>query len=197
MPVGLPTLFDNCGARVLIEQISRASRRLRAHLREGRGGELIVNVSCDDFLELNHTVVDAARGLIAGGLKRADRTIPNQDVAPADDKIVCLDIRRHFQNARIADRLLRIEAENATVDLIEHEQVALCIGRERLWTCQFHVFTGGRDADRRGGGTHGELPHHSILSCSDPRKPGGPSHHDGPKQPVLTKHVRLNIQQIN
>ncbi|MGA7997134.1 MAG: hypothetical protein WCA28_19825 [Bradyrhizobium sp.] len=131
---------------------------------------MIVNVPRDDFLELNHTVIDAAGGLVvAGGLERADRTIPNKDVAFADDEIVRLDVRGHFQNAGIAG-LLRIEPENAAVDLIEHEQVALRVGCQRLWTGQFYVFAGGGDADRRGGSTDRKLPHHGVRGYGGPRK---------------------------
>src|SRR5216684_8817572 len=60
LPVGLPGFSDDRGAGVLIEQISRASRRLRAHLRESRAGDLLVYVAREDLLELNHTVVEAA-----------------------------------------------------------------------------------------------------------------------------------------
>src|SRR6202008_3532474 len=81
LAVRLTALLDGRGTAVLIKQVSRGARRLRAHLRESRDGELIVGVAGDDLLELNHAVVDAARGLRVGGLERADRTIPDQDAA--------------------------------------------------------------------------------------------------------------------
>jgi hypothetical protein len=198
LPVGLPGLPGDRGAGVPIEQIGRTSRRLRAHLRESRDGELIVDVPRDDLLELHHAIVDAAGGWRIGRLERADRTVPDQDVALAHDEIVGLDVRRHFQDAGIAGRLLRVEPENAAVDLVEHEQVALLVGGERLRSGQLHVFSRGGDTDRRGSATSGELPHHGVGSRGSACERSNPSHHDGSKQPLFwKKHAPLSIQQFN
>ena len=165
LPLTLPPFCNHGGTGILVQQISRTSWRLRTHLGErGDGNRVVDGAPRDNLLESNFATADAAGGLFAGGLERTDRSIPHQDVAFANDEIVGLDIRGHLQNARIAARLLRIEAENAAVDLVEHEQIAVRIRRQRLRAGQFDVFNGGSDTDCGGGVTGIELPHQGVGS---------------------------------
>ena len=137
-------------ARIGIQQVSLAAGMLRAHLRECRRGEcIVVAAGADLFQGLEGGLVDAARrGSGSGRPQLMDGAVPDHDVVLMHDQIGRIEFVRQPEHVRIGARVLGIETQDAVVHLIEQEQAAVIIDRQRLRSADFGIFGGIDDADR-------------------------------------------------
>ncbi len=147
-------------ARIGIEQIGVAASRLRAHLGEGRKRELIVGRARAHFFE-------AAIGRLLGPLRlqRPHRSVPHEDIRLANDQIGRLHVLGQSENARIGGRLLRVEADDPVIDLIEQEEIAVLARGQGLRAVDLGVLAGIDNTDRVGAASLLETLDHDVLGC--------------------------------
>ena len=100
-------------------------------------------------------------------------SVPNQNVVLPHHEIVGLHTLGHLENARFFGRPFRIETNDALVELVEQEQVAIRADGQSLRPGKLDVFAGVRNADRIGRIAAGKPLDDHILGCGSTRQKRG------------------------